>query len=261
MKRTLIDKRALKLPGVFDSFLNGAEVYDSSCSKEATVLFIDKNSGYYLKSADKGELSNEAVMTEYFHKKGLSASVIEYASLERDYLLTERVAGEDCTYEAYLENPKRLAALMGESLAMLHSLDFSDCPIKNRISAYFKTAEKNYENGIFDLSFFKSRSCMLNADEVFRIASDLKDSLKSSTLIHGDFCMPNIMLDDWKLSGFIDLGNAGIGDKHIDLFWGAWTLNFNLGTEKYRDVFFDSYGRSGIDFDILNSIGAIECFG
>ena len=85
--------------------------------------------------------------------------------------------------------------------------------------------------------------------------------LKSDTLIHGDFCLPNVMLNDWKLSGFIDLGNGGVADKHIDLYWGAWTLNFNLGTEKYRDVFFDAYGRDAIDFDILDSIGAVECFG
>ena len=258
MKRTPIKRESLELPSLFDSLLTGSDVYDSSCSKEATVLFIDKGCGYYLKSAPKGALSDEALMTRYFYKKGLSAPVIEYISLERDYLLTERVAGEDCTYRACLDEPRRLAVLMGESLAMLHSLDFSDCPINNRISTYFKTAEENYKKGIFDQSFFNKSA---NCDEVWRTVCDLKGVLKSDTLIHGDYCLPNIMLKDWRLSGFIDLGNGGVGDKHIDLFWGAWTLNFNLGTEKYRDVFFDAYGRSRIDFGILASIGAVECFG
>ena len=261
MKRSLIDKSEISLPGVFDSLISGAEVYDSSCSAAATVLFIDKDSGYYLKSAEKGALANEALMTEYFHKKGLSASLVEYISLECDYLLTERVAGEDATHRLYLDDPKRLAVLMGESLAMLHSLDFFDCPINDRVETYFKTAEENYGKGLFDLSFFKAEKYDLKADDVFRIAYELKGSLKSDTLIHGDFCLPNIMIDGWRLSGFIDLGNGGVADKHIDLFWGAWTLNFNLGTFDYTDELLDAYGRDKVNPNALIAIAAAECFG
>ena len=88
-----------------------------------------------------------------------------------------------------------------------------------------------------------------------------KDLLKNDTLIHGDYCLPNIMLDDWRFSGFIDLGNGGVGDKHIDLFWGAWTLNFNLKTDKYRNRFLDAYGRSDIEEEIFRVIAAAEVFG
>ena len=80
-------------------------------------------------------------------------------------------------------------------------------------------------------------------------------------LTHGDFCLPNIMLDGWKFSKYIDVGNGGIGDRHVDLFWGAWTLNFNLGTNEYRDVFFDAYGRDKIDPAIIELIETIERFG
>ena len=69
MKRTPIKRESLELPALFDSLLTGSDVYDSSCSKEATVLFIDKGCGYYLKSAPKGALSDEALMTRYFYKK------------------------------------------------------------------------------------------------------------------------------------------------------------------------------------------------
>jgi kanamycin kinase len=69
------------------------------------------------------------------------------------------------------------------------------------------------------------------------------------------------MLSDWSLSGFIDLGCGGVGDRHIDLFWGAWTLGFNLGTDEYRDIFFDAYGRDKIDLEKLKIIAAAEVFG
>jgi kanamycin kinase len=70
-----------------------------------------------------------------------------------------------------------------------------------------------------------------------------------------------MLKDDFSLSGFIDLGNGGVGDRHIDIFWGRWTLLFNLGTDEYRDRFFDAYGRDKINFETLKTIAAAEVFG
>ena len=85
--------------------------------------------------------------------------------------------------------------------------------------------------------------------------------LKCDTLLHGDYCLPNIMLTDWQFSGFIDVGNGGVGDRHVDLFWGTWTLNFNLKTDRYRDRFLDAYGRDVIEPGMMDLIAACEVFG
>ena len=69
------------------------------------------------------------------------------------------------------------------------------------------------------------------------------------------------MLDDWRVSGFIDLDHGGIGDRHIDLYWGCWSLGFNLKTDRYRDRFLDAYGRDKINEALLSVIGAFEVFG
>ncbi|MCR4682109.1 MAG: phosphotransferase [Clostridiales bacterium] len=85
--------------------------------------------------------------------------------------------------------------------------------------------------------------------------------LKSDVLIHGDYCLPNIILDGWSFSGFIDTGNGGMGDRHIDVLWGIWTLKFNLGTAKYTDRFIDAYGRDRIDPCLLRRVAAMEMIG
>ena len=85
--------------------------------------------------------------------------------------------------------------------------------------------------------------------------------LKTDTLLRGDYCLPNVIFDDWRFSGFIDLDNSGVGDRHVDLFWGAWTLWFNLKTDNYRDRFFDAYGRDKVDEDMLRIVAACEVFG
>ena len=85
--------------------------------------------------------------------------------------------------------------------------------------------------------------------------------LKTDTLIHGDYCLPNVMLDNWRFSKFIDVGNGGIGDRHVDLFWGIWSLGFNVKSDAYRDRFLDAYGREAVEEEMLPIIGAFECFG
>jgi len=69
--------------------------------------------------------------------------------------------------------------------------------------------------------------------------------------ITGDYCLPNIIMDNFAFKGFIDVGYGGVGDRHYDLYWGIWTLQYNLKTDKYRDIFLDAYGRKLIDEDGL----------
>ena len=258
MKRTKISIDTDTLPEKLRYLFGGADIYDSSCSPEARVFFIDKDGGYFLKSAPNGTLEREAIMDRYFSQKGLGARVAEYFSLEgRDWLLTERVSGEDATHALYLDNPKRLAERSAEILRELHGLDFSDCPVQDRVSEYFRTVKENYEKGQIDLSFGN----FSDSADAYRVATEGQILLKSDTLIHGDYCLPNFLMDNWKFKGFIDLGNGGVGDRHIDIFWGVWTLEFNLKTNAYGERFLDAYGRDKINADALRTVSACECFG
>ena len=261
MIRTKIKTDINSYPEPLQGLLSGADVYDSSCSPEARVIFIDKDRGYYLKSGEKGSLKREAELTAFFHSKGLGTEVLEYLSLERDWMLTERVVGEDCTHKCYLDDPKRLCELTATLLRELHETDFSGCPMQDRTAEYIKTVEENYKKGHFDISLFPENWGYRSAEEAWRAFCEGRELLRSDTLIHGDYCLPNIMLDNWNFSKFIDLGNGGVGDRHIDLFWGAWTLNFNLHTDKYTERFFDAYGRDRVNPDILKVIAAAEIFG
>ena len=259
MKKTPINVNFNDFPEEFHPSLERARVFDSSCSPEARVYFLDLDGGFYLKTAARGSLKKEALMDDYFFRKGLGApEVVRYLEGERDWLLTTRVAGEDCTHADYLADPKRLCDLLAVKLRELHETDFSGCPIIDHTANYLATAEKNYRNGQFDLSYFDETS---TPDEAWHLLQEGKHLLKTDTLLHGDYCLPNVMLDNWNFSGFIDLGNGGVGDRHVDLYWGAWTLKFNLGTDEYRERFFDAYGRDRVDEDVIRVVSAAEAFG
>ena len=262
MNRTLLHSPPIGLPSEFAHFMQGARVYDSSCSPEARVYFIEKDDGYYLKTCGKGTLQREAEMTSYFRSKGIGAEVLSYYSAgESDWMLTAAVTGEDCTYREYLDDPKRLCDTVAERLRRLHELDFSDCPVQDRNSEYLSLAERNYRTGNYDRTAFPDSFGYRNAEEAYRVLEQGKASFCADVLLHGDYCLPNILLDDWRFSGFIDVGNGGVGDRHIDLFWGIWTLWFNLKTDRYAGRFLDAYGRDKINTEMLRMVAAAEVFG
>jgi kanamycin kinase len=70
-----------------------------------------------------------------------------------------------------------------------------------------------------------------------------------------------VILQNWSFSGFIDVGHGGIGDRHIDLYWGCWSLLYNLKEERWCSRFLDAYGRQDVDVKKLRILDAYEVFG
>jgi aminoglycoside phosphotransferase len=62
-----------------------------------------------------------------------------------------------------------------------------------------------------------------------------------SVLIHGDYCLPNVLVKDGTLTGLIDVGQAGLGNPEVDLAAGVWSLKYNFGEGFARD-FLSAYG-------------------
>ena len=261
MKRTPLSHFPTELPDEWAVRFLGAPIFDSSCSREARVFFVDKEGGIYLKLSPRGTLEKEAKMAQYFHGKGLAPEVLDYRTGDTDVLLTRAAVGEDLTHTAYLSDPRRLCDTLATLLRELHETDFTGCPEMRRMDAYLSLAEENYRKEMFDADLFPEGIGFRSREEAYAVLTAGANALQNDTLIHGDYCLPNVMLNNWRFSAFIDLGNGGVGDRHVDLFWGAWTLFYNLKTDKYRERFFDAYGRERVDADILRTVAAAETFG
>ena len=155
------------LPPEWLSFVGDAPVYDSSCSPEARVYYIQKGSGYYLKRAPHASLAREAALATYFHRKGLGPEVLSYQSAEYDWLLTARAVGEDATHPDLLSRPEWLCDTIAEALRALHEMPVTDCPVPDRMHEYFATVEEGYACGRFDAALFPSRVAPARAEEAY----------------------------------------------------------------------------------------------
>lgn len=250
-----------EFPVELRSLLRGARTFDSSCSSQARVYFIDRDDGFYLKIAAKNALKTEEAMTRYYHSKGLSAQMVFYLSDDTgDWMLTQRIPGEDGVSSRYLAEPKRLCDTFAEQLGHLHELPVADCPVPDRMQQYIATVQQHYQTDQYDSSLFPDNWGYASAKEAIAVVRAYAPHFRHDVLLHGDYCLPNILLADWRFSGLIDVGNGGVGDRHLDLFWGIWSLQFNLKTDAYTQRFLDAYGRDRIEPELLRAIAACEVF-
>ena len=262
MKRTPVQLNFHDYPEELSCFLRDFAVYDSSCSADAEVRFIDREEGFFLKTAAEGSLRTESLMTAYMHTLSLSAEVLYYGTSNgKDYLLTRRIPGEDGTDLRYLSDPERLCDTTASFLRRLHERDGRNCPVQDRIRTYTEAVMHGMERHHYEPDLFRDLWEFDSYEEAKSAAEEGLSLLKREVILHGDYCLPNILLKDWEFSGFIDVGNGGIGDRHIDLLWGIWTLSYNLKTTAYTDRFMDAYGRDKIEPEILRMVAAMEMIG
>lgn len=185
-----------EFPEKLQNTLKDAKVYDSSSSPEAQVLFIDKKDGYYLKIASKKSLEREAEMTDYFKKKNLGLGYISYLSDQsQDFLLKEKIQGDNYLAKQYLKNPKQLCDSLAENLRFLHEQNFEDCPILDHSERYLKKVENNARLNKSNLDFVTNYN-IHTPEETYDYIQNNKLLLKDDTLLHGDYCLPNIILDN-----------------------------------------------------------------
>lgn len=259
MKRIQSDFNINKLPMKLRHYLSDIKIYDSSCSIEASTMYLQGKKEMFLKIAPLDSMKKEYENTNFLNSKSLAPKVLEYVQYNnKDYLLTERIPGEDGISGSHMDNPKELAKVFGKSLKMIHSISIDGCPNKNRTFEIIEEARMNVANGGGDLDQLRI-DFNLSPSEALEEMEKLIGCEVDDVILHGDYCLPNIIMDNFKFTGFIDLGYGGVGDRHWDIYWGIWTLKFNLGTDEYKDIFLDAYGLDSINNDRLRLCGLLAC--
>ena len=255
MEKIITQVNVSDFPSELSTFFDGATVYDSHCRSGAGVLYLD--TGYFLKYDVKNSLAREAEMADLFYKLGLGVEPVAYISRDRDYFVTRAADGEDMTH--YLNDPTLVCDALAEAMVRLHSFHVGDAPISLSLKHYAEAT--SFDESNYDESFLSAHFAVSSKSEAKRLMNEYKGAFATDTLIHGDFCLPNVILKGGRFGAFVDLGLAGAGDRHIDVYWALWTLAYNLGTDKYADRFLDAYGKDKINPDMLRAVASFEAFG
>lgn len=224
-----------------------------SASGAAVYRIVDGlGATYYLKmaSSDTGrELNDEAARTAWLAKR-LPVPQVLFAGEDaaRHYLLTAALDGIDSATLATGypgADMAQIARLLAEGLRQIHALPFADCPFDHRLARQIERARRRVESGAVDPSEFDEDWQGRTPGDLFAEFLQSQPADEDLIFAHGDYCLPNILFDELetggRVSGFIDLGRAGVSDRYRDLALCRRSLIRNCGPASVPH-FFAAYG-------------------
>ncbi len=148
----------------------------------------------------------------------------------QDWLLMTRIRGKELCDPDMMSHPALLLDCMAEALHTLWTIPVAGCPFERTVADNLSHAEAAILSGRFDPSGCEPETFGPGG---FESPEKLLDWLKTHlppqdrVVTHGDFCLPNIFTDGKRFVGLIDVGNAGAGDRWMDLALGWRSLKHN----------------------------------
>jgi len=212
-------------------------------STSTVILFKDK----ILKIQESHEeWDNEYNMMKWLQGKLPVPKVLGFERENgKDFLLMTKIPGEMSCDHQYMKDPVLLTTILAEALQMLWKVDISNCPYSCNVEKKLHRAKYAIEHNLVDMDDVEADTF---GEKGFKNPNDLLEWLIANkpeeelALSHGDFCLPNIFLLNKKVSGFIDLGNAGIADKWQDIALCYRSLLHNFHG-KYTEKTYDGFKK------------------
>jgi aminoglycoside phosphotransferase len=219
---------------------------DTGCSAaHVHRLHADNRPGLYLKSAPIAgdhSLEPEHQRLEWLQNRLPVPQVLGFAqSDEFQHLLLSEVTGYPAHTPSHTESIESLVHLLAEGLRMIHTLPVDHCPFSHCIEAEIAVARERMMAGLVDEDDFDAARQGRGAEELFEELLHTLPSSEEIVLTHGDYCMPNIIVDSGSIGGFIDMGRAGMGDRYRDLALAVRSIEFNYGRQ-WVEPFLQGYG-------------------
>ena len=167
-------------------------------------------------------------------------------------LISKSLDGEPSHKHIDKLEPSDIIAGLSCALKLLRGAETKNFPFSKPIWL----TEAGIERNVRHLSSNPSKHRQLHPDFASLSLSEIKSitnqapSSKSDNLVHGDFCMPNILLKSCGgVSGIVDLGGLHIGDPNTDLAILSWTVRANMG-EKWSSELLKLHNSSEDDSSI-----------
>lgn len=182
---------------------------------------------------DSEESRNHIAMLRWLEGKLPAPRIIETAVRDnRSWTLMTRLRGEMACAEAWRSDPHRLVRELAKAMRSLWDIDVSDCPVDQSPDAKLARARRIVESGQVNMELVDPETF---GEGGFSSPAELLCWLEEHkppfepVLTHGDFCLPNVFLGDWRVSGLLDLGRSGAGDKWTDIAICWRSLRDNFG--------------------------------
>ena len=159
------------------------------------------------------------------------------------WMLLGPLPGTDGTDPPLFARPERLVRMLANALRQLHDFPPTACPFDFRLPTAVTHVESRLRGGQIDTTQFQIEYARHTPETaVLALRRDLP-AAEDLVITHGDYCVPNIVLDGDRLSGFVDVGALGVADRWRDLAVAIWSIERNIG-HGWEDLFFRHLRRT-----------------
>lgn len=247
MSEWIFPKAIFEITGAYQ-----AEENLIGCSGARTFRVDAENGSFYLKTMPVHigrTLKPEKDRLDWLKGKLPVPDVLSFTvEKETEYMLLSLVKGHHAADEIFHdpERKRRITKLLADGLKKIHNLKVKDCPFDQTVSRQIERARYQITLGQVDVDDFDEKRKGRKVEELFDELLHTLPDHEDIVFTHGDYCLPNIIINDQGISGFIDWGKGGYADRYQDLAIAARSITYNLGFE-YVPIFLKEYGMDHVD--------------
>ncbi len=110
-----------------------------------------------------------------------------------------------------------IVAAIADHLRALHALPIKECPFNSQLPLRLAHARRRIEASDVDATDFGDDHDGWTPEEVWREMMALLPVDADPVVTHGDYSLDNILIEDGRVTGLIDVARAGIADRYQDL--------------------------------------------
>lgn len=200
----------------------------------------------YLKAGPAGDhpsLAGERDRCRWLAGRGAPVpEVIDYGCDDHvEWLATAALHGVDATAPQHLDDPRRTVPILAEGLRAFHEIDPAGCPFDSRTPAALAHVTARVAAGAVDREGFHEIHRHLDPTAALARLRDIALDDDQIVVCHGDYCLPNLLIDGGEVVGYLDLGEVGLADRWRDLAVATWSMTWNMGPG-HGDLFLAAYG-------------------
>lgn len=193
------------------------------------------------------QLFNEKEKMEWLAGKLPVPHVLFYGKDEaKEYLLMSEIKGVNASDQSHRDDLPLMLESLGSALKAIHCVRIDDCPFNQRLDVKIEEAKNRVEQELVDESDFDEVRRGKNARELFEELISKRPLHEELVFTHGDYCLPNVIVENKRVSGFIDWGRSGVADKYQDLALAIRSISSNFGKQNVP-FFLAGYGIKDLD--------------
>lgn len=209
-----------KIPKALENLIKGKNFVQEDIGMSGGRVYISDDSVLKIEKDIRGVQATVDMMKWLEGKLPVPKVLFHEIYEGESFLLMSKVVGKMACDRYYMERPETLIPLLAEGIKRLWAVDISDCPRSRDIDEELREARYRVEHGLVDMDNTEPETF---GEGGFKDPAELLEWLENNrpsyepVLSHGDLCLPNIFFENGCVSGYIDLGDTGTGDKWRDI--------------------------------------------